>query len=103
MHLLLKEERNGRLRGIRLCKGARMINHFLFADDLFFFLAKATVREAENLDACLNSIWDGRSKSSTHFSKNFQGPPARHIMDTLNLKHLPPKARHLGLPLLIPR
>lgn len=105
--LLLKEEKAGRLKGIRLCCDAPSINPLLFADDLPLF-AKAIVRVAANLDGCLKKYmgWSGQklnnSKSSIHFSKNFQGQPALHIMDMLDLKRRPSKAKHLGLSLLIP-
>lgn len=38
-----------------------------------------------------------------HFSKNFHGRHTLPILDQLKLKKLPSKAKHLGLPLLIPR
>lgn len=51
--------------------------------------------------------WSGqkenRDKSSVHFSKKFRGHPIVSILDQLNLKKLPTKAKHLGFPLLIPR
>lgn len=84
------------------------MTHLLFADDLLLF-TKATVYEATMLDDCLTKYmaWSGqklnKDKSSVHFSKNFRGSVIIPILDQLRLKKLPPKAKHLGLPLLIPR
>lgn len=89
-------------------RDAPSISHLLFADDLLLF-AKATLREATKLDECLAKYmaWLGkklkRDKSSVHFSKNFQGQAILSILDQLRLKKLPPKAKHLRLPLLFPR
>lgn len=44
-----------------------------------------------------------REKSSVHFSKKFRGQAIVPILDQLGLKKLPSKAKHLGLPLVIPR
>lgn len=105
--LLLREEARGSLRGLKLCRGAPVVTH-LFADDLLLF-ARATLQDAKRIEECLDKYmpWSGQkinfSKSSIHFSKNFQGPAMLQIMDQLHLKKLPAKAKHSGLPLLIPR
>lgn len=44
-----------------------------------------------------------REKSSIHFSKNFRGQHIILILDQLQLKQLPSKAKHLVLPLIIPQ
>lgn len=48
--------------------------------------------------------WSGQkinhSKSSIHFSKNIFGAAILRICDLLNLRKMPAKAKHLGLPLL---
>lgn len=105
--LLLKQESSGKLRGLKLCRGAPTISHLLFADHLLIF-SKATERDAATIDNCLSDYmsWSGQRinklKSSLHFSKNFSGPTKLTIMEMLQLKKLPAKHKHLGLPLLIP-
>lgn len=106
--LLLHEDRRGCLKGIQLGRSAPSITHLLFRDDLLLF-AKATFRLAASLNACLDKYmaWSAQKvnqeKSSVHFSKNFRGHVILPILDLLHLKKLPLKAKHLGLPLLIPR
>ncbi|KAB1225192.1 hypothetical protein CJ030_MR1G016594 [Morella rubra] len=97
-----------RLKGIKVGRDSPSITHLLFTDYLLLF-GKATVREASILDDCLSEYmaWSGqkvnRAKSSVHFSKNLRGQPLVAIMDHLQLRKLPSKAKHLGLPLIIPR
>lgn len=106
--LLLKEENSGRLKGIKVGRAAPSISHLLFADDLLLF-GKAILREASILDECLDKymVWSSQkvncAKSSVHFSKKFHGQHFLPILDKLQLKKMPSKAKHLGLPLLIPR
>ena len=106
--LLLREERRGSLKGIQMGRNAPSIIHLLFADDLLLF-AKATLSEATILNDCLDKYMAlsrqkvNKAKSSVHFSKNFRRQAILTILDHLRLKKLPPKAKHLGLPLLIPR
>lgn len=67
------------------------------------------MREAKILGACLCKYmtWSGqkvnREKSSVHFSKNFCRQKIIPILNKLQLKKLPSKTKHLGLPLIIPR
>lgn len=106
--LLLREERIGRLKGIKVGRAAPSVSHLFFADDFLLF-AKATIREATKLDECLGKYmaWSvqkvNQEKSSAHFSKNFRGQQVLPILEQLQLKKLPTKAKHLGLPLVIPR
>lgn len=44
-----------------------------------------------------------RGKSSIHFRKNFHCAATLPICELFQLKKLPAKTKHLGLPLLIPR
>lgn len=106
--LLLKEEAAGHLRGIKIGQAASVISHLLFADDLLLF-GRANISNASAMDRCLETYmsWSGqkinRSKSFIHFSKNFSGSAILPICELLHLKTMPVKAKHLGLPLLIPR
>ncbi|KAB1205912.1 hypothetical protein CJ030_MR7G027903 [Morella rubra] len=107
-YLLLREKNAGHLKGVKVGWGVPSISHLLFTDDLLLF-GKATLHEASILDECLEKYmkWSGqkvnRDKSFVHFSKKFHGQAAITILDQLGLKRLPSKAKHLGLPLLIPR
>lgn len=78
-HLLLREESQGRLLGIKLGRDDLRINHMLFVDDLINF-AKSSVREVSVMEECLDKsmLWSGqkinKKKSSVHFSKKFLEP-----------------------------
>lgn len=106
--LLLREESQGRLKGIKVGRAAPSITHLLFEDDLPLF-GKATLREATRLEECISKYMAwlrqkvNREKSSVDFSKNFQGQQIIPILEQLQLRRLPSKAKHLGLPLLIPQ
>lgn len=101
----MKEEAAGSIRGIKVGRQAPVIIHLLFRGS---FIVKANIREARVLNRCLEKymLWSGqkinRGKSFIHFSKNFSGSAIVPICDLLQLKKLPAKAKHLGLPLIIP-
>jgi hypothetical protein len=73
--LLLKEERLGKIKGMKIARNSPAINHLLFPDDLLIF-GKASLLEARSIKACLDKYcsWSGQSinnkKSSLRFSKN---------------------------------
>lgn len=106
--LLLRVERSGRLIGLKINASAPPVSYLLFADDLLIF-AKATFPEVEVISECLDSymLWSGqllnRGKSSIHFSRNTSYSLVSQIASQLRLSPLPAKAKHLGLPLIIPR
>lgn len=91
-----------------MARGAPSISHLLFADDLLIF-ARAKGQDSEAVQGCLEKYMSwfmqkiNKEKSSIHFSSNFQGQQLLSILDYFGLKKLPAKAKHLGLPLLIPR
>lgn len=76
--ILLKEEANGALKGIKICRKAPSVSHLFFADDLIIF-AKASIRDAGTIEKVLAkySAWSGqkinKNKLLIHFSKNFVG------------------------------
>lgn len=93
---------------VKVARGAPSISHLLFADDLLIF-ARAKGQDSEAVQRCLEKYmsWSmkkiNKEKSSIHFSSNFQGQQLLSILDYFGLKKLPAKAKHLGLPFLIPR
>lgn len=107
-HVYCCVRKGGCLKGIQMGCTAPSISHLLFADDLLLF-AKASIQEASTLTACLDKYmaWSvqkvNKSKSSVYFSKNFREQAILSILDQLDFKKLPPKAKHLGFPLLVPR
>ena len=51
--LLLKEERIGNIKGMKIARNYPAINHLLFADDLLIF-GKASLLEASSIKSCLD-------------------------------------------------
>ena len=58
--LLLKEERQGKIKGMKIARNSPVINHLLFADDLLLF-GKASLLEPESIKVCLDKYcsWSG--------------------------------------------
>jgi hypothetical protein len=58
--LLLKEERLGNIKGMKIASSSPAINHLLFADDFLLF-GKASFLEAASIKGCLDKYcsWSG--------------------------------------------
>jgi hypothetical protein len=86
--LLLKEERFGNIKGMKIARNSPAINHLLFADDLLIF-GKATLLEASSIKSCLDKYctWSGQTvnayKSSIIFSKNTNPTTSTFILSIL--------------------
>jgi hypothetical protein len=106
--LLLKEERIGNIKGMKIARASPAINHLLFADDLLLF-GKASLLEAASIKGCLDKYcsWSGQSintrKSSIRFSKNTNPATTNSILTILSLNPNPTGSIYLGLPILMGR
>ncbi|KAK9286217.1 hypothetical protein L1049_014602 [Liquidambar formosana] len=104
--LLFREEENGEIHGIKICRGSPAVSHVLFADDLILF-CRAKSSKADAMWTCLNIFesWSGQTvnldKSSVHFSKNIRGRTAVALCSSLNLQKASSSAKYLGLPLFL--
>jgi hypothetical protein len=104
--LLLKEERIGNLKGMKIARNSPAINHLLFADDLLIF-GKASLLEASSIKTCLDKYcsWSGQSvnadKSSIRFSKNTNHTTSSNILHILPFNPNSTSSIYLGLPILI--
>lgn len=82
-------------------RGAPSVSYLLFADELLIF-ARMKQQDSEAVRACSGQKINC-AKSSIFFSSNFHGQQLMSISDYFGLKRLLAKAKHLGLPLLIPQ
>jgi hypothetical protein len=106
--LLLKEERIGNIKGMKIARASHAINHFLFADDLLLF-GKASPLEAASFKGCLDKYCSrsGQSinsrKSSIRFNKNTKPSTTNSILSILSFNPNPTGSIYLGLPILMGR
>ena len=105
LRLLLKEERLGNIKGMKIASSSPAINHLLFANDLLLF-GKASLIEAASIKGCLDKYcsWSGQSinskKSSIRFSKNTNPSTSSSILNILSYNPNPSCSIYLGLPIL---
>lgn len=72
--LLRKHERAGLVHGVRVVRGAPIMNHLFFADDCFFFKANAQEARIIKQSLAIYGVASGQvvnyNKSSISFSAN---------------------------------
>ena len=102
--LLIRQESQDRLKGMKITRSCAPISHLLFADDLILF-AKAMSSEAVILNSCLGlyCCWSGQainiSKSLIHFNKNTAPSTINSISGIFPFKRTSISSKYLGLPL----
>ena len=75
--MLRKEEREGHIKGVAVCRSAPRISHLLFADDSIIFY-KASVSECDRVIEMLEGYERdsghkiNKEKTSLFFSKNMR-------------------------------
>jgi hypothetical protein len=107
--LLSKAELDGKLQGIRVCRGADlMVSHLLFADDSLI-LCKANEENAIKLKEIL-TVYDDCSgqvinteKSAVMFSPNTGDTQRRQVTDILSICLETRSEKYLGLPVYVGR
>jgi hypothetical protein len=101
--LLLCQESQDLLKGIKIARNCYPISHLLFADDFILF-AKATSLVVVTLNSCLDLYcqWSGQaintSKSLVHFSKNTATSSINSISGFFPFKRASISSKYLGLP-----
>jgi hypothetical protein len=104
--MLQKAEENGKLKGLKVCRGAPSVNHLFFADDSLI-LMQARHCEAEELKhICLvyeNASWQviNRDKPSILFSPNTNDYAKTRVRTILSIEHETRNEKYLGLPVSI--
>ncbi|XP_021815358.1 uncharacterized protein LOC110757915 [Prunus avium] len=105
---LTQAERDGRLQGVSICRGAPPINHLMFADDCYLF-ARANVRDCRTIKEAL--YWyewvSGQQvnlqKSAICFSKNVKRQDQLDLAASLDVSCADHYDKYLGLPMIVGR
>lgn len=106
--LLKKAQGIGDIHGVKVCRGASIISHLLFADDCFLFF-RATSRECEVIKSVLNvyEVVSGRainlSKSEVYFSNNVKREIQESVINILSVNEAMGARKYMGIPSLIGR
>ena len=106
--MIKKEEREGNLKGIAVCRRAPRITHMLFADDSIVFCR--TTRE--ECDRVVNVLEDyerdsrqklNKEKTSLYFSKNTSKEIKEYVKEKFGARVVQHPEKYLGLPPLVGR
>lgn len=106
--MIEKAVSRGDLHGIKICRGAPIISHLLFADDSFFF-CRASVSECNMMKHILNTYeqTSGQAinfgKSGIFYSRNIEQTVKEELSSILGVSNSLDTGKYLGLPSLIGR
>ncbi|KAL9671576.1 hypothetical protein QQ045_009146 [Rhodiola kirilowii] len=95
----------GSLVGVKICRGAPIVSHLLFADDCLLFL-KATLQNMRVVKSILDrfELLSGQKlnyeKSELFFGKNLDANHARVLCDYLGVKKGEGLSKYLGMPII---
>ncbi|WJX92273.1 hypothetical protein P8452_73938 [Trifolium repens] len=98
----------GDLHGIKICRGAPMVSHLLFADDCFLF-CRANITEASHLMSLLDTYGAASgqeinlSKSEVFFSRNLSQAAQEDLSGIMGVKQVMGTSTYLGLPSMVGR
>ncbi|KAM6593181.1 hypothetical protein CsatA_000884 [Cannabis sativa] len=101
--LIKSFEARGELHGCRVCNGAPVISHMLFADDSYLY-CKAIEKEALNVIRLLQLFEQASgqqvnlAKSTIFFSSNTTESVKARMCSLLGMIEAPPNSLYLGLP-----
>ncbi|KAL4296847.1 hypothetical protein GQ457_12G013350 [Hibiscus cannabinus] len=104
--MLLKDQREGRIQGVRASQKGPRINHLLYADDCLLFI-KNSEKEARRLKEVL-MVYEASSrqkinveKSSIYFSNGTSEQSKTTLKSILNMNEDAVLGQYLGLPLIV--
>jgi hypothetical protein len=106
--LLKKAEARGEIHGVKVCRGAPLLTHLLFADNCFLF-CRANIRESTKLKEILQyyEAVSGQAinyqKSEIFFSKNTLEADRDAVKNILQVAESLGSRKYLGLPSMVGR
>ncbi|KAM6591439.1 hypothetical protein CsatA_014044 [Cannabis sativa] len=106
--LIKRFEARGVLHGCRVCNGALVVSHMLFADDCYIY-CKAIAREAHSVLLLLQLFEQASgqcvnySKSNIFFSLNTTSTARQDMCNLLRMHEAPDNSMYLGLPCVMGR
>jgi len=106
--LIKKSEAKGEIHGIKVCRGAPLLTHLLFADDCFLF-CRADINECNKLKSILQNYEElsgqaiNYQKSEKNFSKNTQDGMKTDIKNIFQVSKVIGNGKYLGLPSMVGR
>ncbi|XP_055959787.1 uncharacterized protein LOC130014852 [Mercurialis annua] len=106
--MLAQAEREGKIHGAIICRGAPPISHLFFADDCFLFF-RATPSEMKVVKDVLDDYenWSGQkvnfNKSNIIFSPNVPSDYREEIRLVMGIVEVGDSGKYLGLPSLVGR
>ncbi|KAK2390980.1 hypothetical protein QL285_064484 [Trifolium repens] len=106
--LIHKAVSSGDLHGVKICRGAPIVSHLLFADDCFLF-CRANISETTKLMEILKTyeLASGQeinlSKSEVFFSRNMSRAGQEDLSNIMGVKHVLGTGTYLGLPSMVGR
>ncbi|GAU35387.1 hypothetical protein TSUD_160380 [Trifolium subterraneum] len=98
----------GDLQGVKICRGAPLVSHLLFADDCFLF-CRSTLEETNHLMSILKTYEDASgqeinmAKSEVFFSRNINMAAQEDLSRIMGVRHVLGTGTYLGLPSMIGR
>jgi hypothetical protein len=96
------------LHGVKICRGAPMVSHLLFADDCFIF-CRSNLSETRKLMELLKIYENAAgqeinlSKSEIFFSRNISQAAEKDLSDLMGVRHVLGTGTYLGVPSMVGR
>jgi hypothetical protein len=106
--LIHKAVASGDIHGVKICRGAPVVSHLLFADDCFLF-CRSNISETTKLMEILKTyeLASGQeinlSKSEVFFSRNLSRAAQEDLSSIMGVKHVLGTGTYLGLPSMVGR
>ena len=104
--MLKREEIEGKIKGVSMCRGAPQVSHLLFADDSIIF-CRESVSEGQRVMKVLVDYEQelghklNKEKTSLFFSRNTNRESQEEIKELFGVQIIQQHEKYLGLPTLV--